>query len=144
LQQLHEDAARGARVEEGDEVVARAAPRFSIDQLEPRGGMLLERSAEVGHPVADVMDARPSPGDEAGDGGVVACGRQELDPAGLPADELDLDPLARDDLALRYGAAEERDPEGGRGVEREHGDAHMIQGSIAHRVGRRVEHGFGV
>src|SRR5439155_26057324 len=67
LEELDEDATRGARMKEGDHAL-RAAPRCLVDELDPLRGEASERSRKIGDLEADVMHRRaPALGEESRD-----------------------------------------------------------------------------
>src|SRR5712691_5199660 len=79
LSQLHQDAGRRLRMHERDTPAAGAAPWHLVDETVPRRPAALERLVQIRHAVADMMDARPTLGEELRHRAVRVAGLEELD-----------------------------------------------------------------
>lgn len=86
-------------MKERDSGAARAGSDAGRDGFDPfsfRAGQCDLDVLDVG---TDVVDARTTAFEEAGNGGIVAHGGQQLDPSASVAEERDVDPLGLDGLA---------------------------------------------
>ena len=79
LHELGERTRPGARVDERDEVAAEATPRGCVDQLDARGGELVEGGADVGDAEGHVMQPFAARLEKAGDRPVGIQGGDQLD-----------------------------------------------------------------
>jgi thioredoxin 1 len=118
-------------MDEGDPASAGADARRVVDQAIPGRAARREGRVEIGHPVADVMNARPSAVEKLGDGSVRGERRKQLD-FGFPKGQRDngsavglLERMRRESQDITI--------EGQRRVEVRHGDANMSDaGEIRH------------
>ena len=110
-------------MEEGDAPAAGTDPRHIVDETKARRPAALQRAVQIRHAVADMMNARPAPGEKLRDRAARIAGLEELD--------LDVAQRQTDDRCTvgRFGVPrlEAKDvpikAEGG--VDGRHGDADM-------------------
>src|SRR5215469_1188960 len=82
LNQFGQYTAHVRGVEEGDRRAHRAVPGALVEQAHPAGTDRVERGVDVGHAVADVMNALAAPGEELSHRCVRAKRFEQLDPGG--------------------------------------------------------------
>jgi hypothetical protein len=134
LDDLGQDAAGRARVQEGDEAVADPDPRLRVDQLDAGRGELLEGRLDVLDGVGDVMEAGALAGEELADRGVLAERAEELDVTVADVEQNRFDALLGDRLAVDERHAEDLFLELDGGVEVIDGDAGVVD-PVEHRRG---------
>src|SRR3954465_2740573 len=81
---LGEDAVHGVWMDEGDLQPEQAPTRLGVDQLDALLGQIVERSADIGDLVGDVVHARPSLREELAHRGLGPERREQ--PAAMGAD----------------------------------------------------------
>src|SRR3954466_1414691 len=104
---LGEDAVHGVWVDERDLQPEQAPTRLRVDQLDALLGQIVERSADIGDLVGDVVHARPSLREELAHRGLGPERREQLDAIGADPERRRLDALFRDRLAVLEPSAEE-------------------------------------
>ncbi len=66
-------------MEEGDAAAAGTDPRHIVDETKARRPAALQRPVQIRHAVADMMNARPAPGEKLRDRAARIAGLEELD-----------------------------------------------------------------
>ena len=121
---------------ERDEMIVGSAPRFSVDQLESRCGMLGKSGADVGNTVAKVVHARPPSCKESADWRVREQRSQKLDPRIFGPDEDNFDALFGYQFFGGGIAIGKCAPNRDRFFERGNGDSNVVQCPLGHADGR--------
>src|SRR5438552_17847792 len=67
-------------MEEGDAAAAGTDPRHIVDETKARRPAALQRAVQIRHAVADMMNARPAPGEKLRDRAARIAGLEQLDP----------------------------------------------------------------
>src|SRR4051812_6466280 len=132
LEELHQHAAGGLRVYEGDQVARGSGAGDFVDELRAGGPVAVQLGRDVGDAVAQMVHPRPAAGEELRDGRVVAGGGEELQAPLAGAEEHHLDALLLHPLAAVALATGDRFEDGERLVERVHGDSHVVERTAGH------------
>src|SRR5439155_26045839 len=66
-------------MEEGDAAAAGTDPRHIVDETKARRPAALQRAVQIRHAVADMMNARPAPGEKLRDRAARIAGLEQLD-----------------------------------------------------------------
>ena len=66
-------------MDEGDASAAGPAPRHLVDETKARRPAAFQRPVQIRHAVADMMDARPAPGEKLRHRAVGIAGLEQLD-----------------------------------------------------------------
>lgn len=134
LQEFDEHPASRSGMEERDEMPVSTSARHAIDQFHARSGAFREGGDEVVYLITQVVHARSSDLEMAGERGVGPRRRQEFDATRTGADEDNLDSLAFDDLAAGRRRSDDRGPGAHGTVQRGDSDAYVIEKSLVHSV----------